>query len=227
MSIEVLKELLEGPGDTNVGSVTELVVLMLIGAVIGVLTSVVFRYFASTVSDRVRFSRVFVPVLLSTIIIVSTVKYSITLSLGLVGALSIVRFRSAIKEPEEIVYLFFCIAIGVTLGAGMAVHSLAASAVFFLITIVVNLRRKTAHQLFLLTANLPLSQREEGLQKLTAWLESNAQHRHMIRLDHHGDSVNLRVEFLPDPSSEPFAFSDQLQDMLPGVHLSIGRTTTP
>lgn len=45
------------------------------------------------------------------------VESSLALSLGLVGALSIVRFRAAIKEPEEIVYLFFCIALGLALGA--------------------------------------------------------------------------------------------------------------
>ena len=51
-------------------------------------------------------------------IIITIVKSSIALSLGLVGALSIVRFRAAIKEPEELTFLFICIAIGVGLGAG-------------------------------------------------------------------------------------------------------------
>ena len=46
------------------------------------------------------------------------IKNSLALSLGLVGALSIVRFRAAIKEPEELVYLFLVIAIGLGCGAG-------------------------------------------------------------------------------------------------------------
>jgi len=46
------------------------------------------------------------------------VKNSIALSLGLVGALSIVRFRAAIKEPEELIYLFLVIAVGLGCGAG-------------------------------------------------------------------------------------------------------------
>ena len=46
------------------------------------------------------------------------VKNSLALSLGLVGALSIVRFRAAIKEPEELVYLFLIIATGLGCGAG-------------------------------------------------------------------------------------------------------------
>ena len=50
-------------------------------------------------------------------LIITIVKSSLALSLGLVGALSIVRFRAAIKEPEELAFLFLCIAIGIGLGA--------------------------------------------------------------------------------------------------------------
>ena len=50
-------------------------------------------------------------------IVIVVVKSSLALSLGLVGALSIVRFRTPIKEPEELVYLFLAIAIGLGYGA--------------------------------------------------------------------------------------------------------------
>jgi len=53
-------------------------------------------------------------------LIIVVVKTSLALSLGLVGALSIVRFRTPIKEPEELVYLFLAIAIGLGFGAGFA-----------------------------------------------------------------------------------------------------------
>ncbi len=51
-----------------------------------------------------------------TLLVISIVKSSLALSLGLVGALSIVRFRTAIKDPEELIYLFFSIAIGLGMG---------------------------------------------------------------------------------------------------------------
>ena len=54
---------------------------------------------------------------LTTMLVISIVKSSLALSLGLVGALSIVRVRAAIKEPEELVYLFLAIGIGLGLGA--------------------------------------------------------------------------------------------------------------
>jgi uncharacterized membrane protein YhiD involved in acid resistance len=65
--------------------------------------------------------------------IITVVKSSLALSLGLVGALSIVRFRSAIKEPEELTYLFLTIAIGLGCGAGLTILTLVAFAGFVLV----------------------------------------------------------------------------------------------
>ena len=71
-----------------------------------------FRRFGSTLSNREEFDQVFPFVMLTTLLIITIVKSSLALSLGLVGALSIVRFRTPIKEPEELAYLFIAIAIG-------------------------------------------------------------------------------------------------------------------
>ena len=64
------------------------------------------------------FAANFILISFTTMLIISIVKSHLALSLGLVGALSIVRFRSAIKEPEELAYLFLTISIGLGLGAG-------------------------------------------------------------------------------------------------------------
>ena len=76
-------------------------------------------------------SRLQAPALLAvtTMFIITVVKSSLALSLGLVGALSIVRFRAAIKEPEELTYLFFAISIGLGLGADQRVVTLAGEGV--------------------------------------------------------------------------------------------------
>lgn len=73
--------------------------------------------FGNAVSNRGRFAANFVPLALTTMSIMVIVKPSVALSLGLVGALSIVRFRAAIKDPEELTYLFLTIAIGLATGA--------------------------------------------------------------------------------------------------------------
>jgi len=74
--------------------------------------------FSTTLSNKIEFSKNFLILGATTTIIITIVKSSLALSLGLVGALSIVRFRAAIKEPEELVYLFLIISIGLGCGAG-------------------------------------------------------------------------------------------------------------
>ncbi len=70
-----------------------------------------------SLSNRTILSRTFVLTTMATMLIITIVKSSLALSLGLVGALSIVRFRAAIKEPEELAYLFMSVAIGLGFGA--------------------------------------------------------------------------------------------------------------
>ena len=67
-------------------------------------------------------------------IVIMIVKSSLALSLGLVGALSIVRFRAAIKEPEELVYLFLIIAIGLGCGANQLL--IITTGIFFSLIII-------------------------------------------------------------------------------------------
>ena len=107
------------------------VALLLLNLGIGVLLSLVvswhFSRFGSTLSNREEFSQVFPFVLLTTVLIITVVKSSLALSLGLVGALSIVRFRTPIKEPEELAYLFISIAIGLGLGANQTIPTVISS----------------------------------------------------------------------------------------------------
>jgi len=88
---------------------------------------------ARTISNRKQFAGVFLLIAFTTMLIISIVKSSLALSLGLVGALSIVRFRAAIKEPEELAYLFFAIAIGLGLGANQTVIVIVAFVIAMII----------------------------------------------------------------------------------------------
>ena len=82
------------------------------------LIKIFYKKFSTTLSNRDEFSKNFILLGIATCIVITIVKNSLALSLGLVGALSIVRFRAAIKEPEELVYLFLVIATGLGGGAG-------------------------------------------------------------------------------------------------------------
>ena len=96
-----------------------LTVSLLAGGALALLVRILFKRYGQSVSNRDNFSAVFLPLTITTVLVISVVKSSLTLSLGLVGALSIVRFRAAIKDPEELTYLFLCIALGLALGAGV------------------------------------------------------------------------------------------------------------
>ena len=84
--------------------------------ILSLLIQLFYLKYSSTLSNKFEFSKNFVILGITTTIVITIVKSSLALSLGLVGALSIVRFRAAIKEPEELVFLFLVIATG--LGCG-------------------------------------------------------------------------------------------------------------
>jgi hypothetical protein len=115
---------------------------------IGVILSLLLRWhyvrFGSTLSNREEFAQVFPFVLLTTVLIITVVKSSLALSLGLVGALSIVRFRTPIKEPEELAYLFIAIAMGLGLGASQTLPTVVAGVAILAIMAVLRwVRRDT------------------------------------------------------------------------------------
>ena len=98
-------------------SAVQLAIGIVFSYVLSVAVGRVFVKFADTFSNRESFARLFPLVSSATCLIIAVVKSSLALSLGLVGALSIVRFRTAIKDPEELIYLFISIAIGLACGA--------------------------------------------------------------------------------------------------------------
>lgn len=101
--------------------------------VMAIILELTYRRCANTLSNKSQFSYNFVMLSLITMLIITLVGSSVALSLGLVGALSIVRYRAAIKEPEELTYLFLAIAIGLGMGANQPVVTIIS----FLILIAV------------------------------------------------------------------------------------------
>ena len=106
----------------------DFIINLLVAAILSIVIKVFYIRFATSFSNREKFSSIFLPLALSTLLIITVVKASIALSLGLVGALSIVRFRAAIKEPEELTYLFLVIGVGLTAGANKPILAITAIA---------------------------------------------------------------------------------------------------
>ncbi len=109
---------------------------LIAAAILGYLINLIYIKYSNPLSNKVQFSKNFIILSVTTCIIITIVKSSLALSLGLVGALSIVRFRAAIKEPEELIYLFLTIAAGLGTGAGQ-IKITIFGVIFVLIIIII------------------------------------------------------------------------------------------
>ena len=114
-------------------SYSNFIIAILVSALLAFIVKLAYIRISRTLNDREYFSDIFVPLAIITTLVITVIKFSLALSLGLVGALSIVRFRAAIKEPEELVYLFFIIGIGLANGANQFLVSIICT--FFIILI--------------------------------------------------------------------------------------------
>ena len=123
-------------------SFESLIVSVIVSVICAYIIKIIYLKFAKTINNKENFSDIFVLLALTTTIVITVVKFSLALSLGLVGALSIVRFRAAIKEPEELVYLFLVIGIGLAAGSNQYQVALTLTVVAFLIIYFENKFRK-------------------------------------------------------------------------------------
>jgi hypothetical protein len=107
-------------------SLTTLATNLLLSMLLSSALAWFYTQYGRSLSNRARFAQTLPVLALTTVLVISIIKSSLALSLGLVGALSIVRFRTAIKEPEELLYLFMAIAIGLGLGADQRLPTILA-----------------------------------------------------------------------------------------------------
>jgi hypothetical protein len=112
-------------------------------AILSYFTGRLYVKYGNSLSSREIFSRNFILIGMTTMMIITVVKSSLALSLGLVGALSIIRFRAAIKEPEELAYLFLLISIGLGFGADQGKITIVA---FLTISTLLILLKKFSYQ---------------------------------------------------------------------------------
>lgn len=116
-------------------SATDTLIAMVAALVIGMFIFVVYKKTFNSVMYSTSFAMTLVGMTMVTTLVILAVTSNVVLSLGMVGALSIVRFRAAIKEPMEIVYLFWAVAAGIVIGAGMLPLAVIGSAIIGVILI--------------------------------------------------------------------------------------------
>lgn len=132
----------------EVTDLSQFLINALLAAMLTHAVSSFYKKYGRTVSNRSQFSSNFIMLALATMLIIYIVKSSVALSLGLVGALSIVRFRAAIKEPEELTYLFLVIGIGLGMGANQpAITIIATILILALVFLFMKVKGVSAHNI--------------------------------------------------------------------------------
>ena len=126
----------------TVDTATQIVVSMLIALLMGLFIYKIYQiYFGGVVFSR-SFATTLVGMSVLTCMLTLAISTNLVISLGMVGALSIVRYRTAIKDPMDLLYLFWSISVGITAGAGMYVLVITASIIMVILIHVLYHRQK-------------------------------------------------------------------------------------
>jgi len=201
-------------------SITNLLMNLGVGVLLAALLRWHFVRFASTLSNRSEFALVFPFILLTTVLIISVVKSSLALSLGLVGALSIVRFRTPIKEPEELAYLFMAIAIGLGLGADQTLPTVISALAILAVVATFRWRSRNLEQKNLFLSVSASGSDARGSEFLTALNEVVSRHSttsDVRRVDVSDEAVEV-VYFLDlEGSGNLSSLVDDVRNSFPGV----------
>ena len=147
----------------NIGSVNilDMVLALALAFGLGMFIFFVYKKTFSGVMYSSTFGVTLVALTMITTVVILAVTSNVVLSLGMVGALSIVRFRTAIKEPLDIAFLFWSIAVGIVLAAGMIPLAVFGS-VFIGIMLLLMVNRKTYRNPYMLVIHCENYERERA-----------------------------------------------------------------
>lgn len=188
---DLLNQLNFDSGETF--SVVNYIINIILCAVLLYILSVIYVKHGRALSNRYQLSKVLILVGVTTFIIISIVKSSLALSLGLVGALSIIRFRTAIKEPEELAYFFMAISIGLGFGANQLLPTVIGTIILIIIIYLAS-RTKTKNTV---NQNLLVNLSETGdrdrteiQSHITDIIAKNSTRTELIRLNVNKNSLD-------------------------------------
>ena len=153
---------------------------------------------------------------LTTLLVISVVKSSLALSLGLVGALSIVRFRTPIKEPEELAYIFLSIAIGLALGADQKeVAALSVFIILVVISVIDKLRPKYYTSDANLMLNIEVDKINTSTESLLLMIESISPDANVRRIDQDQKRLSVTALLKVKDAAAINRFSKDFQEKFP------------
>ena len=157
-------------------SVLDTVIGLFFALAVGLFIFLIYKKTLTGVMYSSGFALTLVGLSLVTTLVIMAVTSNVVLSLGMVGALSIVRFRTAIKEPIETVFLFWALAAGIVIGAGLIPLAVIGSVIIGLILLLFA-NRKIHNQPYLLVLNC----RDEAAEQQALQALSQAAGRYLVK----------------------------------------------
>ena len=190
-----------------------------LAAVLAFVLGKVYVRYGNALSNRQRFSRNFMVLAVTTALIITIVKSSLALSLGLVGALSIVRFRAAIKDPEELTYLFLVIALGLGFGANQTLVTVTGFLIaLIIIRLVATARERDEGQSFYLTVMERASEKAD-LGSIVGVLSAHCASVSLSRVDESSDSLDAAFLVEIEDFERLQAAKQELLALSPGMQI--------
>ena len=201
-----------------------LTVNLLVGLLLALIVGWYYARFGRSLTNRAQLAALLPVLTMTTALVIAIIKSSLALSLGLVGALSIVRFRTAVKEPEELLYLFLAIAIGLGVGADQRLPVVVG---VFLVLGYLAARALLAPQVLPDNLYLDLSLREAGetslVERVEAALREHVSALELRRLDSRDGHLYLTYLIHYTEHGTPGRLVDDLKSGLPVDELSFIR----
>ena len=161
------------------------------------LIQLAYNKISRSLSNAENFSSNFILLGLTTTIVITIVKSSLALSLGLVGALSIVRFRAAIKEPEELVFLFLIIAVGLGCGAGQINIAVVGTLIAIIIIFIMYFSKRNKQEISIDKFNVSLISNKkldkDNLKKIIDLVSNYSLQSEFISISQHSDSTTINL----------------------------------
>ncbi|MCR5575959.1 MAG: DUF4956 domain-containing protein [Oscillospiraceae bacterium] len=200
--------------NVNAVSLLDMVLAMVLAFGLGLFIFFVYKKTFAGVMYSASFGVTLIALTMITALVILAVTSNVVLSLGMVGALSIVRFRTAIKDPMDIAFLFWAIAVGIVLAAGMIPLAVFGSVMIgVIILIFANRSDTTKPYIVVLSCDGPQSE-----EKAVAYLRSRTK-RCVVKsktVQRGAVELNLEVRLAKDDTS----FINHLAE-LEGVHSAV------
>lgn len=208
--------------DTGTISVGDLIINLAFGAVLSFILALYYMRLARTMSNRSQMARILPFLALTTLLVITVVKSSLALSLGLVGALSIVRFRTPIKEPEELAYIFLAIAIGVGLGAGQREATVVSALAIMGVMVIPTLwgQRWTRRNTFMQVELNDITDSTATFEGMVEELSKHVVEADLRRLDLHGNNLNVMIYISARRDRDIVAVLSSLKQLYPQANIT-------